>query len=281
MNSGRVGLGLGARGLKDKDWGPGVSDPYVVISRPSVHGGFQILRTSEVKKNSLNPDWNDFLFSEEELNGGDENLKVKFEIFDDDGKKGPDGKDKLLATGYFSLKQLEAAHTVNTPLEVGDGKKGKSAGHLVVRSVTRHQTPGGGIAAPGGGYPAPGGGYPAPGGGYPAQGGGYPAPGGGYPAPGVGYPAPGGGYPAPAGGYPAPGGGYPAPGGGYPAPGGGYPPAPSAMYPPAGGPGYSAQPGYPAQPGGAPYPPAGGPGYPGAGGPGYPGGNTGFVYPPQ
>ena len=33
MSSAKGGLGLGARGLKDKDWGPGVSDPYVVISR--------------------------------------------------------------------------------------------------------------------------------------------------------------------------------------------------------------------------------------------------------
>lgn len=40
-------------------------------------------------------------------------------MFDDDGKKGPDSKDKLLCTGYFSLKQFEAAHTVNTPLQVG------------------------------------------------------------------------------------------------------------------------------------------------------------------
>ena len=62
--------------------------------RPSATGGFQMLRTSEVKKvscelmflvhsqsllsqNSLNPDWNDFLFSENELNGGDETLKLK------------------------------------------------------------------------------------------------------------------------------------------------------------------------------------------------------------
>ena len=28
-------------------------------------------------QNSLNPDWNDFLFSENELNGGDETLKLK------------------------------------------------------------------------------------------------------------------------------------------------------------------------------------------------------------
>ena len=39
-------------------------------------------------------------------------------MFDDDGKKGPDGKDKLLGTGYFSLKELEASATVHAPLQV-------------------------------------------------------------------------------------------------------------------------------------------------------------------
>jgi len=268
MSSAKVGLGLGARGLKDKDWGPGVSDPYVVISRPSSTGGFQMLRTSEVKKNSLNPDWNDFLFSENELNGGDETLKLKIEVFDDDGKKGPDGKDKLLGTGYFSLKELEASATVHAPLQLGDGKKGKRAGDLVVRSVTRHAATG----AAGGGagaYPAPGGSYPAPGG---APSAGYPgAPGGGYPgAPGAGYPAPGPGYPTAGSGYPS----YPLPS--YPAQPGGYPPQPA--YPPAPG-------GYPASgPGGyppstGPYPPAPG-AYPPAPG-GYPPPPSGFAYPPQ
>ena len=71
---------------------------YKIFARPSSTGGFQMLRTSETKKvsfcsnsnidflfwalsfrsqNSLNPDWNDFLFTENELNGGDETLKLK------------------------------------------------------------------------------------------------------------------------------------------------------------------------------------------------------------
>jgi len=267
MSSAKVGLGLGARGLKDKDWGPGVSDPYVVISRPSSTGGFQMLRTSETKKNSLNPDWNDFLFTENELNGGDETLKLKIEVFDDDGKKGPDGKDKLLGTGYFSLKELEASATVRSPLQLGDGKKGKRAGDLVVRSVTRHAATGGAGGA--GAYPAPaGGGYPG------APGGGYPAPGPGYPPAGQGFPA----YPLP--GYPAQPGGYP-PQPVYPPAPGGYPAGAPGGYPPAGG-----QPGYPPAPGGpggyppsaSPYPPAPG-AYPPAPG-GYPP-PSGFAYPPQ
>ena len=44
MTSAKVGLGLGARGLKDKDWGPGVSDPYVVISRWTLWKTFEFKR---------------------------------------------------------------------------------------------------------------------------------------------------------------------------------------------------------------------------------------------
>ena len=44
MSSAKVGLGLGARGLKDKDWGPGVSDPYVVISRWTLWKTFKCTR---------------------------------------------------------------------------------------------------------------------------------------------------------------------------------------------------------------------------------------------
>ena len=36
-----------------------------------------ILSQRLLSQNSLNPDWNDFLFSENELNGGDETLKLK------------------------------------------------------------------------------------------------------------------------------------------------------------------------------------------------------------
>jgi len=259
MSHGNIGLGLGARGLKDKDWGPGVSDPYVVISRPSINGGYQILRTSETKKNTLNPDWNHFLFTDQELNGGDNELKLKFEVFDDDGKKGPDGRDQLLGTGYFSLKELEAAFTVSSPLQLGDGKSGKPAGNLVVGSVTRHQ-----------GQQATG--YPAPRATYPAPGGAYPAPGQGYPAPGAVYAQPT--YPVhPMGAYPS----YPYTGaGGAPV----YPPAGGPGYPPAGGPGYPSAggPGYPPA-GGQGYPPSAGPVYPPAGGPAYSAG--GFPYPPQ
>ena len=45
----RISLGLGCRDLKDKDF-LGKSDPYVVISRPNMGGGFEMILTSETKQ---------------------------------------------------------------------------------------------------------------------------------------------------------------------------------------------------------------------------------------
>jgi len=284
-----ISLGLGGRNLKDKDVFS-KSDPFVCISKPDINGGFRKIRVSETKKNTLNPDWSDFYFKEEEVPGSDLSLNLKIEIYDDDGKKGMDKADKLLGQGFFSLKQLQAANMVNTGLPIFDGKRQKPAGQLVVRHFKVHtgeqqgQQPGGYPASNAGRRPQmPGsGGYPAQSGGagYPASSP-YPsAAGSPYP------PGQGGGYNP---GYPAGGSPYPAaaapsgyPGAGYPAQPGapaGYPPQPGA---PAG---YPAQPGapagYPAQPGApAGYPGAGYPPQPGApaGYPAQPGAPTG--YPP-
>ena len=42
-------LGLGARDLKDKDFF-GKSDPYVIVSRPLMGGGYAQVLVSETKK---------------------------------------------------------------------------------------------------------------------------------------------------------------------------------------------------------------------------------------
>jgi len=268
MSGTTVSIGLGCRGLKDKDVFS-VSDPYVTISRPDATGGFTTLRTSETKKNTLNPDWNDFLFIEKELNGKDKDLNLRIQVFDDDGKKGPDGKDKLLGTGFFSIRQLEAAALLKSTLPIQDGKKQKPAGQLVVRSCKIHER--GKDGNNGSGYPRPnqvppgipgpsaGTPYPAqPASGYPQGGSGYPQRGPGYPQGGPGYPQGGPGYPQGVPGYPQGGPGYPQGGPGYPQGGLGYPQEGPGY--PQGGPGYLQ--------GGSAYP-QGGPAYP-QGGPAYP-----------
>jgi len=233
MNSSKkVSFGLGARGLRDKDRFS-KSDPYLVISRPSTSGGFDVIAHSETKKNTLNPDWSDFYFLEHQLNGNDKELNLKFEVYDDDGKKGPDAKDKLLGSGWFSLRQLEAAAMLQSPLALSDGKSGKSAGTLNVRSYKEHDDHQSRPPAGQQGYPSSGAGqgyHGPPSGqqGYPPVGGGqgyHGAPG--YPPAGAGQ-----GYHGAPGGQP----GYPPTGAGQ-----GYPPS---SRPPSGQPAYPPQQGY-------------------------------------
>ena len=45
MSGASISLGLSGRDLKDKDFF-GKSDPYVIISRPSMGGGFTVILTS-------------------------------------------------------------------------------------------------------------------------------------------------------------------------------------------------------------------------------------------
>ena len=47
-----ISLGLSGRDLKDKDF-LGKSDPYVVISRPNMGGGFEMILMSETKQVKL------------------------------------------------------------------------------------------------------------------------------------------------------------------------------------------------------------------------------------
>ena len=61
-------------------------------------------------------------------------LHFRIEVFDDDGKKGPDKKDDRIGVAFFSVKQLEAAHLIKSTLNITDGKKGRVTGKLLVRS---------------------------------------------------------------------------------------------------------------------------------------------------
>merc|ERR1711971_1284999 len=235
MNNGpSISIGLGARNLRDRDW-LSKSDPYIVISRPSTSGSFQVLRKSETKKNCLNPDWADFLFNDREVGPHEQDLRLKFEIFDNDYNSA----DQLLGVTHLSLKQLEAAATLGTSLKIGGSGNGKvNAGNLVVRSFNRHGQAGalggrhqsqfGQTGSLGGGHQGQlsqsgplGGGHQGhiagPYRGQPGQGGGLSV---GYPSQPVGYPSQSAGYPSQPVAYPAQPGGYPQANALHPGPGG-------------------------------------------------------------
>jgi len=258
MNNGpSISIGLGARNLRDRDW-LSKSDPYIVISRPSTTGSFQVLRKSETKKNCLNPDWADFLLTEREVGSHEQELRLKLEIFDNDYNSA----DQLLGVTHLSLKQLEAAATLRTSLKIGGTGNGKvNAGSLIVRSFSRHGGQGGhgGQQSQFGQAGSLGGGHqgqlgqagPLGGGnqgqlgqagvyrGHPTQGGGLQV---GYPSQPAGYPGQPVGYPSQPTAYPSQPAGYPYQPAAYPAQPGGYAPAVNAGHPGLGGLPYPAQP---------------------------------------
>ena len=96
------------------------SDPYFVISRQSLAGGWNPLRTSETIKvcflkdsswdlndrlqNNLNPVWRQITLLEQELPS--EERKLRIEVYDDDGKLGPDASDHLIGEGYYSVEDM-------------------------------------------------------------------------------------------------------------------------------------------------------------------------------
>ena len=59
-------------------------------------------------------------------------------MHDDDGKIGPDKRDQHIGTGFFSLKELEAAALVKACLPLTDGKKQRNTGQILVRSFKEH-----------------------------------------------------------------------------------------------------------------------------------------------
>jgi len=146
MQSGST-LSLALRGhkLDNKDFFS-KSDPYIVISKP-VNGGWTPIRTSESIKDDLNPTWRPFLIYEQELPG--ESEKIKFEVFDDDGK---DSRDESIGAGFFTLTELENAYKSQTLLPIHSKRFGKKTGSLLLVQFKINSE-----AAPGpcSNYPAP------------------------------------------------------------------------------------------------------------------------------
>merc|ERR1712061_351125 len=146
MQSGST-LSLALRGhkLDNKDFFS-KSDPYIVISKP-VNGGWTPIRTSESIKDDLNPTWRPFLIYAQELPG--ESEKIKFEVFDDDGK---DSRDDSIGAGFFTLTELENAYKSQTLLPIQSKRSGKKTGSILLVQFKINSEAAPGLCT---GYPAP------------------------------------------------------------------------------------------------------------------------------
>jgi len=125
QSSETLSLALRGHKLDNKDFFS-KSDPYIVISKP-VNAGWIPIRTSETIKDDLNPTWRPFLIYQHELPG--ESEKIKFEVFDDDGK---DSSDESIGAGFFTLNELENAYKSQTLLPIQSKRFGKKTGNILL-----------------------------------------------------------------------------------------------------------------------------------------------------
>jgi len=119
-----VKLQISARGLTDMDLFT-KSDPYLSIRR-NLNSLTQVRRTETVN-NDLNPDWGILYMSVNELCGGDMDMKLQLDVYDDD--EGVD--DQLIGATQASLRELEAACRSRDMLRLV--RKNKNRGDLYVR----------------------------------------------------------------------------------------------------------------------------------------------------
>ena len=55
-------------------------------------------------QNNLNPEWRKITLLAQEL--PNEGKKLRFQVYDDDGKLGPDASDHLIGEGFYSIEDL-------------------------------------------------------------------------------------------------------------------------------------------------------------------------------
>merc|ERR1711934_1030397 len=91
------------------------SDPFLVIFQKNQSGAFHFLVRTEVKSNTLNPEWEELHIDVENLFPSElpekrREVILRLEIMDDDGE----GKVDPLVTGVYRLDQLMLAATKNS-----------------------------------------------------------------------------------------------------------------------------------------------------------------------
>merc|ERR1711953_926168 len=111
------------------------SDPYlcVYIARDNEEEDHFINRT-EVKKDDLNPKWEELLLDHEDINQHNLQAKIKLEVLDYDGRGKP---AEYMCCNQFSLAALQEACQGSSKLELRNKikqKKGKSYGYIYIET---------------------------------------------------------------------------------------------------------------------------------------------------
>jgi len=114
----------------------GKSDPYLKIYKTTDTGQYILIRTTEIIKNTLEPNWAPFVMPVAELTGGDKHRLIKVECFDWDAV----GTHDLIGIAQVTLTQLldpkSREFSLVNPEIVGKKKGYVDSGKLVVKEST-------------------------------------------------------------------------------------------------------------------------------------------------
>jgi len=99
----------------------GKSDPFIIIKREEDNGSMFKVYESPIIKNTLNPSWKDLKIEEKDLNLGDPNRKLLFEVYDWDKGKSNDliGTFETTTTELFEKKEFEIINEKKKTKEEG------------------------------------------------------------------------------------------------------------------------------------------------------------------
>jgi hypothetical protein len=106
----------------------GKSDPYLIICRENVGGGWTVVHKTEIVMKNRNPTWKPFTLSLEQLCNGHRMRRLQFEVFDWDAVGGHD----LIGICVTSIAEIEEKWKSQKPLvafELSNAGKKKKKGY--------------------------------------------------------------------------------------------------------------------------------------------------------
>jgi len=122
----------------------GKSDPYFEICKTTESNDCTVVFRSEVKRNTLNPVWNQFSIESRNLCNGDYDRQLRIDVYDADD----DGSHDLIGIFHTTLRKLlkgpgseNKYACINEKKRQKKGSKYENSGVIVLKSISVEQNP--------------------------------------------------------------------------------------------------------------------------------------------
>merc|ERR1712062_121015 len=130
LNMGKLILKVRAEKLPNMDLFS-KSDPFLCVYIVKNNEDYHFINRTEVKKDDLNPEWQELMLDHDDIRKENLETRLKFEVLDFDGVGKP---AEYMCSNQFPLSTLQEAHSTSDKLELRNikKKKQKSYGHIYI-----------------------------------------------------------------------------------------------------------------------------------------------------